>query len=70
MALGEYVRMGMHPSLLLQSPKKPASAQLVYQVRELQQKVLRLEMEGQASLSRTDTEKELQMEVSSTQTSI
>lgn len=60
----------MHPSLLLQSPKKPASAQLVCQVRELQQKVLRLEMEGQASLSRTDTEKELQMEVSSTQTSI
>jgi len=52
----------MHPSLL-QSPNKPANAQLVCQVRELQQKVLRLEMEGQASLSRTDTEKELQMEV-------
>ena len=64
MTLGEYVRMACTP--LLQSPKKPASSQLVCQVRELQQKVLRLEMEGQASLSRTDTEKELQMEVSST----
>ena len=61
-ALDDCVRMACTP--LLQSPKKPASAQLVCQVRELQQKVLRLEMEGQPSLSHTDTEKELQMEVS------
>ena len=51
-------------SLCIQSPMKSVGNQLGQQVKELQQKVLRLERERETALSRTSTEKELQIQVS------
>lgn len=49
--------------LHVQSPAKPVNAQLTQKVRELQQRVVQLEQERLSSMSRTDNEKELQLQV-------
>ncbi len=47
----------------IQSPAKPMSSALAQQVKEMQKRVAQLEQERLAALSRTDVEKELQIQV-------